>query len=416
MKGEDIAAVWEAEGDAESPVILPGKEGEAGPLAEEDSRARTLKAWRAGWKAPFKMPTTEPDSPPSILRHGDVDAGPYRGSAGILAGAGAVGKSWAALDLAVMVAAGATKDGATKWLGFEVVASGRVVYVAAEDPAEVLGGRLYRLATKLDEEQRARLKDRLHVVALADADPELLRVWRIARQMNPDEARAAGVAVSWKDEGGEPVPLRSPSVAETKTIPSEFLKTMAEDLKTAKEADKGVALVVLDPLSRLGGSDAETDNAVAARLMRALGGLAADAGAAVIVVHHTTKAARKPGEKPTGTGIRGASALSDGARWTAEMIGDEEGSGVTLSVSKTSYGRGVAPVRLVRETWGGLREENEGEAKGRETAAAASVAAKNGKAGGAKAARADQSKSKNGKGSGTGANRTREIGPGDSHD
>lgn len=368
-EGVARAKAREAAGLPQSPP--PDGEPSATP-AEPD---RAVLAWSKGWGSPWVMPEARPAPPASILRWVPTadgkdhekrparDAGPYRGSAGILAGRGGVGKSWAALDLAVAVA-----TDAPKWLGFDVVTHGRVVYVAAEDPADVIDGRLFDLmrhrGAGLTVEARAqlgaKLSKRLRVVSLADADPELLRVWRVSRPMGVNEEVEAGLRSSARTEDGG----RTPNLTETKTMPSALLEAMRADLLRAREAGEGVTLVVMDPLSRLGGSDAETDNAVAARLMRALGGLAADSGAAVVVCHHVTKGSAKSEDPADGSEVRGASAILDGARWGASLtagkasltVDKREVQPVTLAITKTSYGRGVPLTKLRRTGWGGLEE------------------------------------------------------------
>ncbi len=341
---------------AAPPASPSGKSngGDEVALGDEVTPAqKAVDAWRAGMASPWKRPASKPAPPPSILRLNGADAGPFRGSAGILAGAGGIGKSWAALDLACKVAAG-QDVGPHLWCGFDIMESGRVVYVAAEDPESVLAGRLYDLSAGLTDVQRARLSERLHVVSLADSAPELLRVWRISRQMEPNEAADAGLACKVvTDDAGLPVSLRSPNVSEVKTLASELMEAMKKSLSGA-----GVVLVVMDPLSRLGGSDAETDNAVAARLMRELGGLAVAADAAVLVVHHTTKAARGK-DSADGTGVRGSSALMDGSRWAAELTATK--TGALLTVTKASYAKAAFPVHLRRGDGGILRAETAGE-------------------------------------------------------
>jgi hypothetical protein len=331
-----------------------------------------------GWYA-----ETEPETMPSLLASDGVDAGPFLGAAGLLAGAGAVGKSFAALDLAVKVAAGRPLGGPWQWCGFDILEAGPVVYVAAEDPAPELRSRLFRLTQGLTSEQRTKVRERLTVVPLADTAPELIRTWRLTRGMYTDEIEPAGVRMPGKKD-------RWPGVSETLVSGSDLVKLMRKDLRERREAGRGPVLVVLDPLSRLGGSDAESENAVAARLMRELGGLAVDAGAAVLVVHHTTKAARASGAAD-GTGIRGASALIDGARWAAELT--EDGEAVKLSVVKASYGRKAAPRYLRRDDVGRLRLELPGETTTREIDEADEGAGKTRKQSkGSKGLRAKQSK------------------------
>ena len=56
----------------------------------------------------------------------------------------------------------------------------------------------------------------------------------------------------------------------------------------------GFRLVVVDPLSRFAGPDAEKDNAAATRFMQALESLAAP-DRAILNAHHTNKLSRGPG-------------------------------------------------------------------------------------------------------------------------
>jgi RecA-family ATPase len=348
---------------------VPGTVGEPvgvavpAPAVEvvDTGAVKALKAWSEAWHSGGGVDWENPEPPPpSLLRREGRDVGPWLGAAGILAGAGAVGKTWAGLDLALRVAAGAAE-----WLGFGIAEPGRVVYVAAEDPKSVLAQRLHVLAKALRPEERQWALARLKVVSLAHTSPELLSVQRISRDATAEEVRGWGFGES----------KRWPSVSATMVERSALLDAMRKDLLEARGGPDPVRLVVLDPLARLGGSDAESENAVAARLMRELGGLADDAGAAVVVVHHTTKAARAAGTAD-GTGIRGASGLVDGSRWAAELTAvDEEAPAdrrgervVLLSVSKASYGRQTEPVRLWRTVDGPLRVETEGEEKQREAA------------------------------------------------
>lgn len=328
-----------------------------------------------------------PQPMPSLLWCGQTgaDAGPFLGSAGLLAGAGAVGKSFAALDLAVRVAAGRPAGAMSwQWCGFDILDAGPVVYVAAEDPAPELRSRLFRLTEGLTSEQRTKVRERLTVVALADTAPELIRTWRLTRQMYADEIEPAGLRMPGDKD-------RWPGVSETLVSGSKLVKRMRDDLRARREAGRGPVLIVLDPLARLGGSDAESENAVAARLMRELGGLAVDAGAAVLVVHHTTKAARASGAAD-GTGIRGASALIDGARWAAELT--EDGEAVKLSVVKASYGRKAGPRYLRRDEAGRLRLELPGETTTREVGEAEARKQSKGSKGKGKAAKASATKGK----------------------
>lgn len=347
-------------GEAVEAAVSEGAPAGSMPVADKAAPNPALEVWAKALEGGCDVFTdTAPEPMPSLLRCGQTgaDAGPFLGAAGLLAGAGAVGKSFAALDLAVRVAAGRPAGAMSwQWCGFDILEAGPVVYVAAEDPVHELRVRLFKLTQGLTLEQRAKVRERLTVVPLADTAPELIRTWRLTRGMYPDEIEPAGLRMPGEKD-------RWPGVSETLVSGSDLVKLMRNDLRARREAGRGPMLVVLDPLSRLGGSDAETDNAVASRLMRELGGLAVDSGAAVLVVHHTTKAARSSGVAD-GTGIRGASALIDGARWAAELT--EAGEAVKLSVVKASYGRKAGPRYLRRDEGGGLRLELPAETTARE--------------------------------------------------
>jgi RecA-family ATPase len=106
-------------------------------------------------------------------------------------------------------------------------------------------------------------------------------------------------------------------------------------------------LVAIDPLSRFGGPDVETDNAAATRFIQSLESLAAsDRG--VLNAHHTNKVARGKNGIVDATAGRGSSGLVDGSRWQCalsverlELEGAEErerlGEVVTFAVTKSNY-------------------------------------------------------------------------------
>ena len=115
------------------------------------------------------------------------------------------------------------------------------------------------------------------------------------------------------------------------------------------------ALTMLDPLSRFGGPEAETDNACATRFVQSIEKITTITDGASLVSHHTPHANRKGGEdKARG---RGSSALIDGFRWgasldvtRAEGMDDEErqriGETSTLSFGKANGHRKGDELRL----------------------------------------------------------------------
>jgi hypothetical protein len=122
-------------------------------------------------------------------------------------------------------------------------------------------------------------------------------------------------------------------------------------------------LIVIDPLSRFAGPDAEKDNAAATRFVQCLEALAKAGGpkpgATVIVAHHTNKVSRDGKANLSSTASRGSSAFTDGARFQCGL-GVEEldvatehvrqlGEVVTLSVTKSNYAEKPLPITLRRD-------------------------------------------------------------------
>ena len=120
-------------------------------------------------------------------------------------------------------------------------------------------------------------------------------------------------------------------------------------------------LVIVDPLSRFAGPDAEKDNAQGTRFVQALESITSLTGATVLFSHHTAKINGGEG----GRGGRGSSSIFDGCRWEAAMeqqripIDDPDtrerlGELVTLSFTKSNYSRRADPTTLRRDEGGPL--------------------------------------------------------------
>lgn len=259
--------------------------------------------------------TTAPEPARWLLWQGAAGKGAglmRAGKVGILSAPGGTGKTLALCSLALSVLTG------RPWLseaqtmprrgsGYAVdpAAVGlRVALLLGEEDAAEVHRRLWQVAglMALDAEERAAVHERLVVGALSGEDVTLV--------------------------GTDGAPMVDG-----------LARTLAE------RAGPGFALVILDPLSRFGGVEAETDNGLATRTVGALERLTALPGKpAVLVAHHE----RKGGGKGTDA-VRGASALVDGARWVARLqpveLGgrrwrSEDGKGhraVWLRLVKTNY-------------------------------------------------------------------------------
>lgn len=112
------------------------------------------------------------------------------------------------------------------------------------------------------------------------------------------------------------------------------------------------SLIVVDPVSRFCGADAEKDDAAGTRFCQALESLIVPAGGATIIgSHHVNKQSRGPGAVVGASSARGSSALVDGARWVAAMSVEVIPDGaidtvLALTVVKTNYAKKPAPLEL----------------------------------------------------------------------
>lgn len=193
---------------------------------------------------------------------------------GIVAGMGAVGKSALLLSVAVSVCAGVPLAGGA-WQPPK--SPGRVVYLAGEDSELILKRRLHALGEHLTKDPEG---GRL----LGDLSVRL------------DLRSLVGRVPTLVDEHGQRTAL----------------------WHQVKDAARDARLLILDPLSRFHALD-ENDNRLMTLLVQHLEAIAADTGAAILIAHHTSKAAVVSGTAGEQQAARGASALVDGARWVANL-------------------------------------------------------------------------------------------------
>src|SRR5690606_13939290 len=96
-------------------------------------------------------------------------------------------------------------------------------------------------------------------------------------------------------------------------------------------------LIVMDPLSRFAGPEAEVDNAAATALVQDFERLTQMQGKpAVLVAAHERKRGKTEDESADMT--RGASALTDGARWVARLEPESKEHPARFKVVKNNYG------------------------------------------------------------------------------
>lgn len=228
------------------------------------------------------------------------------GKVGLLIAAGGVGKTIVLIQLALAVASG------RKWLDhFEVSAPGRVLIALAEEDLEEVHRRFFQLAR--------------------------------AMRLTDQQAERAAASIVVLPLCGVPVRLVDQAGAET-----EMLATLRARLD---DGDGPWRLIILDPLSRFAGADTEKDNAQATRFIEAAETLLEAPGRpAVLIAHHTHKLSRvQDGQKASTSHARGASALTDGARWSAELEPlDADRARFTLTKSNYASTTGGA-LELVRD-------------------------------------------------------------------
>jgi hypothetical protein len=130
------------------------------------------------------------------------------------------------------------------------------------------------------------------------------------------------------------------------------------------------ALVVLDPLSRFAGLEAEKDNAMATRYVQSTEKIGTLCGATVLNAHHTNQPSRG-GAAVTTSSARGSTAFTDGHRWVAALsvadLGGDATEGaplgevVTFKVTKNNYGRRSEALVLRRTDHGAFEPMEAGD-------------------------------------------------------
>ncbi len=212
------------------------------------------------------------------------------GKVGIFAAAGGVGKTMASLQLALSVATG------KPWLGehgFTVPAKcqGRVLLALGEEEIDEVRRRLFHAAQAMSLTEKDQLLARERVVVLPLA--------------------------------GKHVALtRAPNADGVETDAAKALR----DKLHHEAGDEGWRLVVLDPLARFAGPEAEKDNAAATRFIETIEQFCQVKGnPTVLVVHHSAQHAR--GGDPSKADpnrdasqlARGATGITDGARFVLTL-------------------------------------------------------------------------------------------------
>ncbi len=284
--------------DVDAPFVAPWETRITHATADWFAQAPPLRSW--------------------LLRDARRDGGDGvlpLGKAGQIVAEGGAGKTLALLGLALAVATG------DKWLGtFSVASQGRVLLALGEEDAEEVRRRMFNVARSSG--LRPPPADSIVTLPLAGVACPMIA----------------------SDLTGDPVD-------------APFLHWLRAYLGTHGPW----ALVVVDPLSRFAGADAEKDNAAATRFVQALESLTpASGGATVLSSHHSNKISRAAGARVDTSSARGSTALTDGVRWVMTLgherieLDDPDVRGrlgeiVTLSHTKSNYSLLAEPLLLRRD-------------------------------------------------------------------
>lgn len=205
-----------------------------------------------------------------------------KGIVGMLVGSGGVGKTHALAQLAISITTG------TPWLGkYPVEKTGYVFMGMGENSEEDIHRLLRKTVKKLFQKQ----------TSFFEENPLLEASKRLA------VASFNGSDSSFIYKGK----------------PTQSYELLLYELKD-KEPKEGWSCIILDPISRFLGADAETDNASATRFIALLEKLTLELEGrpTVLFGHHMSKNAQAA-RNTDQAAARGSSAITDGVRWQANL-------------------------------------------------------------------------------------------------
>lgn len=251
-------------------------------------------------------------------------------TAGVIVAPGSTGKSFLSLQIAMTIALG--RDLFSIFNGEEIKA-GRVVILNAEDPREVIHQRIHAYRDFFTDADIERLEENLEILPIGGQNFGILEKGEMGRLL------------------------------------------MTEDFRNMTKRIKEIAprLVVLDTLNRMSGGIDENDNAAAGQLINALEWMCREADCSALIVHHTNKSATLSGQGGEQQAARGASALTDNARWQLNLSGvnkdeakkhgltdEERRLWVRVEFAKVNYGPARASKWLYRGP-GGVLDGSKGD-------------------------------------------------------
>lgn len=250
-----------------------------------------------------------------------------KGIVAMLVGSGGVGKTHALVQLAISLTTG------IPWLGkYPIESTGYVFMAMGENSEEDIHRLLRKVVKGLFPKEREFL----------GRDP-----------VSEASQRLAVTSFNGKDSS---FLCRGQS--------TQFYEHLLRELQE-REPREGWSCVILDPISRFLGADAETDNASATRFIAQLERLTLELKGhpTVLFGHHMSKSAGTS-KNTDQAAARGSSAITDGVRWQANLekvhkacMGDEEEyelDQVVLRTVKSNFTEILPPQRLRRDENGVL--------------------------------------------------------------
>ncbi|MBD8237861.1 MULTISPECIES: helicase RepA family protein [Pseudomonas] len=249
------------------------------------------------------------------------------GTVGALVAPGGTGKSFWALQAAIAVACHVPEGNLVE---INPPSNGQVVYLALEDSEQVLAHRIHAIGRCIQK-----------------------------RAQHSDNAAEALDAIVGN------LTIEAMMGKRLDVMTSEGIDTVLQLQETPR-------LIVFDTVSRIHGLD-ENSNRDMSLLISRLEELAIKSGAAVLLIHHVSKASRRDGQLDQYSS-RGASALIDNARWCGYLtqMTEEEAKGlidssqlstpltglhsqyVRLGESKLNYGAAALDQQWYKRSDGGV--------------------------------------------------------------
>ncbi|MDM0108680.1 helicase RepA family protein [Variovorax sp. J22R24] len=269
-------------------------------------------------------------TPPPVLDQ--VLPGLLAGTFGVCAAAGGSGKTTLLLQMCFALATGTPLcDGLFEDIDAVRRAPAKVVMVCAEESASIIWHRLHAIAAHLlKDDPSMTVDDRAEFLRHLQANLVVFPLQGVSNLALLDEDFA----------------------------PTDSFSDLADVCKSAR-------LVVLDPLRQFHRGDenkSDAMNAVAQLLQQ----LATRSGAAVIAAHHTNRASTNEGNADQAGAARGSTALSDAARWQAnlwrptpailkqyDIAADDVSRYVCLNIAKANY-MAPRPLSLLQRVEGGV--------------------------------------------------------------